>query len=172
MRALRLTVILCATVVFGLTLAHVLQSPGSRGLPAHAWLQVQHTFYGGFAIVGGVAEIVGLVCAAALAVLLWRRRGGAGVRRWAWAGPAVAGAALCGTLVAYWVGNRPVNAKIAGWTDATIPPDWSSSRALWENAHAVSAVLGLLALLAMVVPLVWHSGAPEPAAADADRAPS
>jgi hypothetical protein len=49
---------LACSLVFGLTLTHVLQSPGSRSLDGPAWLAVQHTFYGGFAVVGGLAAAV------------------------------------------------------------------------------------------------------------------
>lgn len=158
MRVLRLAAVLCTATVFGLTLSHVLQSPGSRGLPPEAWLAVQHTFYGGFAIVGGAAEILGMLAALALAALLWRagRAGGPRAGRVSsWIPSAVAGLAMFGTLVAYWVGNRPVNAKVAVWTMETLPTDWSSYRSLWENAHAVSAVLSAVAFLALLVPLVW-----------------
>jgi hypothetical protein len=44
---LRFVGLLACSLVFGLTLTHVLQSPGSRGLDGPAWLAVQHTFYGG-----------------------------------------------------------------------------------------------------------------------------
>ncbi len=126
-RALRLVAIVCAALVFGLTLSHVLQAPGSRRLPAAAWLEVQHTFYGGFAIIGGIAEIVGLLSSLLLAVLLWRSsRTIADARTRAWVAPGVAAATLLGTLAAYWVGNRPVNANVAMWTEATLPGDWSS----------------------------------------------
>ena len=69
MRILTSVALLCAAVVFGLTLSHVLQAPGSRDLDAAAWLAVQHAFYGGFAIVGGAAEVAGVI-AAALTVTL------------------------------------------------------------------------------------------------------
>lgn len=91
---------LAAALVLGLTLTHVLQAPGSRGLDGPAWLQVQHTFYGGFAVTGGVAEVAGLVATATVAVVLLRRARMA-------AAHAVASACLLGTLLAYWFGNRP-----------------------------------------------------------------
>jgi hypothetical protein len=61
LKVLRLVGVLAAALVLGLTLTHVLQAPGSRGLDGATWLQVQHTFYGGFAVVGGTAEIAGLI---------------------------------------------------------------------------------------------------------------
>lgn len=70
MRTLRFVALLCCALVFGLTLSHVLQASGSEGLSGPVWLQVQQTFYGGFAVVGGVAEILGLITAGILAVRL------------------------------------------------------------------------------------------------------
>lgn len=151
--------LVCSAVLFGLTLAHVLQSPGSRGLSGSAWLAVQHTFYGGFAVVGAVAEILGLVTAATLAVLLARRAGVRRTRRTAARlaiAPAVAALCFLGSLVSYWLGNRPVNAKVAEWTTATLPTDWESYRATWENAHAVTAGLAATAFVVLAVAAVWR----------------
>jgi hypothetical protein len=124
--------------VFGLTLSHVLQSPGSRALDGATWLSVQHTFYGGFAIVGGVAEIIGVVATTTDAVISRRQ-----LR--AVLAPAFAALCLLGTLLSYFFGNRPVNTKVAGWTPATLPADWASYRDTWETAHAVSAILSAFA---------------------------
>ncbi|HEX5503628.1 MAG TPA: hypothetical protein VFW96_13475 [Thermomicrobiales bacterium] len=66
--------LVCAALVLGLTLAHVLEAPGKRQLGGAAWLAVQHTFYGGFALVGGVAEVLGLLTTAGSLPLLRRRR--------------------------------------------------------------------------------------------------
>ena len=80
-RALLFVGLVCAALVFGLTLTHVLQDPGSRGLGGDEWLQVQHTFYGGFAVVGGASEIVGVVTVSPVAALrLTRGKIAAGVR--------------------------------------------------------------------------------------------
>jgi hypothetical protein len=140
--------LLASSVVFGLTLSHVLQSPGSRALDGAAWLSVQHTFYGGFAIVGGLAEVIGVAATTADAVLSRRRPRAA-------LAPAFAALCLVGTLLSYFFGNRPVNTKVAGWTPATLPADWSSYRDTWETAHAVSAILSALALLVLVVATIW-----------------
>lgn len=148
-RVLHGLALLCCTLVFGLTLAHVLQSPGSRTLDGTEWLDVMHTFYGGFAAVGGVTEILGLVLTAVLAVLALSRR-------LLFPGIAFLVAALCllGTVLAYWFGNRPVNALVAVWTPATLPGDWSAYRASWEAAHAVSTGLSALAFIGVAVVLL------------------
>jgi hypothetical protein len=69
LKTVRLIGLLASSVVFGLTLSHVLESPGNRALDGAAWLSVQHTFYGGFAIVGGVAEVIGLAATTTDAVM-------------------------------------------------------------------------------------------------------
>jgi|SRR5699024_1959542 len=143
-RILYVILLVTTALVFGLTLCHVLQAPGSRALGPREWLDVQHTFYGGFAIIGGSAEILGLLAAAGLGALLARRRSRAAVPIF------LAAAGLLGTLLVYWFGNRPVNALIAGWTPQTLPDDWSTYRDLWENAHALSTVLAGLAFVAVM----------------------
>ncbi len=154
MRALRLTSLISCIVVLGLTLCHVLQAPGTLGLDGAGWLRVQHTFYGGFAVVGGLAEVIGLVSACAAAVTLRRRRRVA-------VSHAVAAACLAGTLLAYWFGNRPVNARIARWTPATLPSDWSAYRSTWETAHAISFALAVIATAALLASAFFWSPAPQ-----------
>jgi hypothetical protein len=142
--------LICSGLVFGLTLTHVLQDPGSRGLSGTEWLQVQHTFYGGFAVVGGIGEIGGLITCGVLGTLLMVRHNIAGAVR-----SIVAAVCLLGTLLSYFFGNRPVNTLIAGWTPGTLPPDWTAYRDMWETAHAISAVLSAVAFVLLAVSAVW-----------------
>ncbi|HJS88173.1 MAG TPA: hypothetical protein VJ779_22200, partial [Acetobacteraceae bacterium] len=41
----------------------------------------------------------------------------------------------------------PMNARLNGWTAATLPPDWIAVRNRWEAGHAVQAMLFFLAFL-------------------------
>lgn len=150
LRPLQLLALTCAALVFVLTLAHVLQAPGSRALNGAQWIIVQNSFYGGFAVVGGAAEVFGLAAAAVLAVHAWARIG-----RSAALAPAVAAVCFLGTLLSFFFGNRPVNERVATWTADTLPPDWSAYRETWEAAHAISAVLGGIAFLALASALIW-----------------
>src|SRR5437764_13077345 len=61
LKSLRFVSLLCAALALGLTLTHDLEIPGKQMLSGASWLVVQHTFYGGFAIVGGLAEVIGLL---------------------------------------------------------------------------------------------------------------
>lgn len=148
-RTLLLIALTCGALVFGLTLSHVLQSPGSRGLSGREWLNVQHTFYGGFAIVGGAAEVIGLVTAVILTFCYVSTQKIAAA-----IAPLIAALCLAGTLAVFWFGNRPVNAKIVTWTGGSLPPGWQAYRDTWETAHAISALLGAIAFFALAVMLV------------------
>lgn len=148
-RVLRFVATLCAALVMGLTLSHVLQAPGSLSLDGAKWLAVQHSFYGGFAVIGGAAEIIGLASATAVAIMVRHDRSG---RRAA----VVAAACFAGTLAAFALGNAPVNAQVATWTAATLPPQWTAARVRWETAHAASAVLSLAATVLLLWDLQHH----------------
>jgi hypothetical protein len=143
-RILRFVAITCAALVLGLTLTHVLEAPGKAQLSGAEWLVVQRTFYGGFAVGGGVAEIVGLVASLALAYQLRAERIAAGLALLA---------ALCfaGTLLVFAFGNNPINQQVAGWTPETLPATWPQTRDAWDRAHTISAALAALAFLALLV---------------------
>ena len=143
LRWLRFTTLLCTSLVAGLTLCHVLQGPGSRGLDGPTWLAVQHRFYGGFAVLGGLSEIVGLLAAFTVAVLA---RDDPGTRRT----HALVAGCLAGTLLAFVVGNLPVNRVVAKTTGSALPANWPQLRDQWERAHATSAAIALIALLVLL----------------------
>lgn len=152
--------LIAAALVLGLTLSHVLQAPGSRSLADSQWLAVQHSFYGGFAVVGGAAEMIGLIASSWLAAM-WMLR-----PRWtAVAAPLVATLCLLGTLLMCWLGNRPINAMIASWTPTILPPDRQVWRGAWKNAHAVSAGLRAAAFFTITITITFackHRSAPQP----------
>jgi hypothetical protein len=91
---IRFSNLLFAALALGLTLAHALELPGKRTLTGAQWLAVQHTFYGGFATVGGIAEVLGL-CSAVLALALLRTGRAARI------GTAIAAACFLGMLACY-----------------------------------------------------------------------
>lgn len=103
-----------AAVGFGLTFAHFLEIPGKRQLTGAEWTKVQHTFYGGYAIFGAIAEVGGLLVSLALFARNRREK-----VRSLW--PIVAAIAFSGMLADYWFGNRPLNDQIATWTPETVP---------------------------------------------------
>ena len=159
--ALHRILLLGLAVVAGLTLTHVLQSVGSRRLTGPQWLAVQHTFYGGFAIIGGTAEIVSLIAGVILTVCS-RHQARAAIPA------AVAALAMVGCLLAFLVGNLPVNRSVAAWTPSNLPADWSTARSTWETAHMISAALSLIAL----VTLIWSSAPTHPSRSEVPRLPA
>jgi hypothetical protein len=144
LQVLRFVSLTCAALVAGLTVTHVLELPGKRALDGAEWLAVQHTFYGGFAVVGGICEMLGLLSSAATLALVRQRRTAAALTL-------LAALAFAGMLLSYAFGNRPINELVASWTPATLPPDWARYRDAWDTAHAISAVFALVALVCLLV---------------------
>lgn len=141
--------LLSSGLVLGLTLSHVLQAPGSRSLDGAEWLNVMHTFYGGFAVVGGIAESLGFLTAVVLTVVMFVRR-----KTFSAVLTMIASLSMLGVLAAYWFGNRPVNALVTNWTSTTLPSNWSALRDTWETAHAVAAGLSAVAFIAFALVLL------------------
>ena len=102
----RFVSLICAALACGLTMTHNLEMPGKQLLSGANWLIVQHTFYGGFAIVGGVAEVLGLISTGLLTSLLWKRRTGFTLTL-------IAAISFAGMLALFVFGNNPLNQQIA-----------------------------------------------------------
>lgn len=144
LRISRFLGLLTTALALGLTLAHVLESPGKQALNGPEWLRVQQTFYGGFGLVGGVSETLALVSTVVVLVLV---RG----RRLAFTCTLIAAGCLVGMFAVFLFGNNPVNGQIAVWTPATMPANWRELRDRWETAHATSFVLALVAFVTLLV---------------------
>jgi peptidoglycan/LPS O-acetylase OafA/YrhL len=144
LKTLRFVSLLCAALAFGLTLTHDLEIPGKQMLSGAEWLAVQHTFYGGFAIVGGVAEILGLISAGALLFLLRERRT-------AFVLTLIAALSFAGMLAVFAFGNNPINQQVMTWTPATLPADWQQARDAWDSFHAISSGLAGLAFITLLI---------------------
>jgi hypothetical protein len=143
-KTLRFVSLLCAALALGLTLTHDLEIPGKQLLSGVDWLIVQHTFYGSFAIVGGIAEILGLISTGVLLVLLRQRRA-------AFALTLVAAISFAAMLALFAFGNNSLNQQIAAWTPETLPANWHEIRDAWDSFHAVSSAFTALALIALLV---------------------
>ena len=143
-KMLRFVSLLCAALALGLTLTHDLEIPGKQLLSGPEWLIVQQTFYGGFAIVGGVAEVLGLISTGVLLVLLRERRT-------SFILTVVASLSFVSMLALFAFGNNPLNQQIAAWTPDTLPANWHEVRDAWDRFHAVSSAFAALALAALLV---------------------
>lgn len=127
LKTLRFLSLVCAALVLGLTLTHDLEITGKHLLSDTNWLAVQDTFYGGFAIVGGIAETLGLLST---------------------------GLCFAGLLALFAFGNNPLNQQIASWTPATLPATWQQTRNAWDSFHAASSVLAALSLVSLLIALL------------------
>ena len=124
--------------------AHLLELPNKIRLTGKEYLTVQR-LYRGWALAG-------IVVAAALLstlVLLFMVRDWPTAFALAW----VAFLCIAGTQVVFWTFTYPVNRMTANWT--FLPGDWSELRKRWEYSHAASAVLNLVALVALIVCMFW-----------------
>ena len=146
----RFVSLLCAALVLGLTLTHDLEIPGKQQLSGAEWLVVQQTFYGGFAIVGGVAQIVGFISTGVLLPLLHKRRT-------AFVLTLVATLCFAGMLALFAFGNNPLNQQIATWTPQSLPTNWHEIRDAWDRFHAASSALATLAFTALLIALLWET---------------
>lgn len=149
--------LLTTALALGLTLAHVLELPGQRALDGASWLAVQHTFYGGFAVVGGVSESVAILAMVRMLFLVRRHRV-------AFLLTLVALGCLLTMLLIFLFGNNPINQQIAVWTPTTLPANWTELRDRWEAAHATSFGFALIAFIALLVAALRDT-APETARA-------
>jgi hypothetical protein len=124
-------------------MAHLLEMPNKLRLDGALWLAIQQHLYAGWGpLIGAPTETAGT----AINLVLLAAHGGRGAmaRRHGLA-------ALCyvAMLVCFFVLNAPVNAAVATWTAATLPPDWASYRLRWEIGHGLAALFALLALAAV-----------------------
>lgn len=144
LKTVRFVSLVCAALALGLTLTHDLEIPGKRILNGPDWLAVQQTFYGGFAIVGGVAEILGLI---STVILLFLHRG----QRGAFVLTLVATLSFAGMLALFAFGNNPLNKQIMTWTPQTMPANWRDYRDAWDTFHAASSACAVLAFTTLLI---------------------
>jgi ribose/xylose/arabinose/galactoside ABC-type transport system permease subunit len=147
LKTTRFVSLFCAALALGLTLAHDLEIPGKQQLSGADWLVVQHTFYGGFAILGGLAQIVGLISTGYL-VFLRRQRGTAFVLT------LIATLSFAGMLALFAFGNNPLNQQIATWTPQSLPDNWHQIRDAWDRFHATSSAFAALAFTVLLIALL------------------
>ena len=123
--------------------AHLLALPNKIGMNAADYL-VNQQAYRGWAYVG-VIVVLALAVTAALAWLARKSRA-------AFEPALVAFACLVATQVVFWTLNFPANRVTRNWV--TLPENWEALRLRWETGHALSALLTLVALVALLSVLV------------------
>lgn len=131
--------------------AHLLELPNKIKLSGKEYLTAQR-LYRGWALAG-------IVVAAALMstlALLFMLRDWPTAFALAW----VAFLCIAGTQIVFWTFTYPVNRTTANWT--FLPGDWAELRKRWEYSHAASAILNLIALVALIACLFWTNDAQSP----------
>ncbi len=136
--------LLLATLAMMPAAAHALELPNKIGLSGIEYLTVQR-LYRGWAF----ARVIVAAALLSMLVLLFMVRELPTAFALAW----VAFLCLAGTQLVFWIFTQPVNRVTANWT--FLPGDWSELRRRWEYSHAASAVLNLVALVALIVCLFW-----------------
>jgi hypothetical protein len=143
--------LLLATLAMMPAAAHLLELPNKIKLSGKEYLTVQR-LYRGWALAG-------IVVAAALLstlVLLFMLRDWPTAFALAW----IAFLSIAGTQIVFWTFTYPVNRMTANWT--FLPGDWRELRKRWEYSHAASALLNLIALLALSTCLLWTNDVQSP----------
>ena len=119
--------------------AHLLELPHKIGMSATDYLTVQQIYRGwqfaGIVVVGEIMSVAAL----AYAIRHSRR---------VFVPTVIALVCAIGTQILFWTFNFPVNRATDNW--ATLPADWETLRQRWEYAHAASALLNLVALVALL----------------------
>ena len=139
------------TLIFGLSFAHVMEFPGKLQLDGPAWLTVQQHLYVGFGPLAAVVEPLAIILSW---LLVLRRRG----HRQAFRLTTIAAAAQTIGLALWAAVVAPMNARLNGWTPATLPTDWTACRNQWELGHALHAALFALAFGCLLWVLVADPG--------------
>lgn len=122
--------------------AHLAELPNKINLSATEYLTVQQ-IYRGWALFG-IVIFSALISTLVLAIMERRSRRTFRLT-------VLALVCLAGTQALFWTFTYPANVATQNWT--TLPANWVDLRAQWEYSHAVSGVLNLVALAALILAL-------------------
>jgi ABC-type cobalamin transport system permease subunit len=130
--------LLFAALALAPALAHLLELPNKIGLSRDDYLIVQQ-IYRGWALLGIV--ILGAVLSTLILTILVRKRPNE------FALSLVAFLCIVGTQLVFWTFTFPANQQTNNWT--VLPENWTTLRVQWEYSHAASALLNLVAFVAL-----------------------
>jgi uncharacterized membrane protein len=144
-RAWRFITLMLAAFSLSLSMTHLLELPQRMQFDQQLWVRVTvvENVYKLFGSVGAVFEITAVLTAIVLAFLV-RDRGS--TFYWTLGGAIL----LVLAFVSWIVFIAPMNAEFAKWLTNPIPADWTRYRDRWEYAHAVNAVIKIIALSLLV----------------------
>lgn len=141
--------LLFAALALGPAMAHLLELPNKIQLPRDEYLVVQQ-IYRGWAVLG-VVVFGALFSTLALTIAVRKR-----CRAFLFALSAFA--CIVGTQVIFWTFTYPANTATEKWT--MLPAHWTDLRLQWEYAHAASALLNLMAVVALILSLLAKDSLP------------
>jgi hypothetical protein len=140
--------LMLTAIAMSLAMAHLAELPNKIEISAAHYLIVQRN-YDNWAVLGLIVP-ASFLSVAALTVAL--RGTGAPFTL-----ALIALLLLIGELVAFWGFIFPVNQATQNWT--MLPDNWEALRAQWEYAHAVRAILYVLAFGALAMSVLdWRCG--------------
>jgi hypothetical protein len=140
MTAARFFSLLFAALALAPALAHLLELPNKIGLSRDDYLTVQQ-IYRGWALLGFV--VAGALLSTLVLTIMVRDRPKV------FALTLVAFLCIVGTQVVFWTFTFPANQQTGNWT--VLPENWMALRTQWEYSHATSAVLNLIAFIALLL---------------------
>jgi hypothetical protein len=140
MTAARFFSLLFAALALAPALAHLLELPNKIGLSRDDYLTVQQ-IYRGWALLGFV--VAGALLSTLVLTIMVRDRPKV------FALTLVAFLCIVGTQVVFWTFTFPANQQTGNWT--VLPENWMALRTHWEYSHAASAVLNLIAFIALLL---------------------
>ena len=130
-----------AVCSLSLSMTHLLELPQRIQFDQQLWVRVTvvENVYKLFGTVGAAFEIAAILAAIILAFLVFKR---GSTFYWTLGGAIL----LVLAFVSWIVFIAPMNAEFAKWLTDSIPTDWTRYRDQWEYAHAVNAVIKIIAL--------------------------
>ena len=132
-------------------LAHLLELPNKINLAREDYLTVQQ-IYRGWALLGVV--IAGALLSTLVLTVIVRKE------RRAFVFALIAFLCIAGTQVVFWTYTYPTNQATNNWT--MLPQNWTELRRQWEYSHATSAVLNLMALVAVILSVLARRNSTSP----------
>jgi hypothetical protein len=141
--AARFFSLLLAALALAPALAHLLELPNKIGLSRDDYLTVQQ-IYRGWALLGFV--VAGALLSTLILTIMVRKRPKE------FALTLIAFLCIVGTQMVFWTFTFPANQQTNNWT--VLPENWMALRSQWEYSHAASAVLNLIALVALILSVV------------------
>jgi hypothetical protein len=146
LRTWRFIALMLAAFSLSLSMTHLLELPQRMRFDQQLWVRVTvvENVYKLFGTVGAVFEIAAILTAIILAFLV-RNRGAT----FYWIS---IGAILLVLAFVNWITFiAPMNTEFAKWLTNPIPADWTRYRDRWEYAHAINAVIKIIAVGSLAI---------------------